>query len=111
MENMTGPLFLVEVANDANVAELKREVESQEKLPSDRLIFILDANPNRLIDDHDDGSGALLVDFGVQDWSHIYIFFLPIDDCSPHLSVFSFPDNLLESPSEFSSNTKKVTIL
>ncbi|KAK9922524.1 hypothetical protein M0R45_030986 [Rubus argutus] len=35
VENLTGTLFHVQVGNDATVADLKREIETQQKLPYD----------------------------------------------------------------------------
>lgn len=78
VENLTGTLFYIQLGNDATVAELKREIEAQEKLPCDRLILILDTNLG-CDPIHDDGGGVSLVDYGVQDGSHIYIFFNPLD--------------------------------
>ncbi|KAI4334113.1 hypothetical protein L6164_018844 [Bauhinia variegata] len=81
VENLTGALFYVQLDNDATVADLKREIETQQKLPRDRLILILDADADRstLINkEHEERSS--LVDCGVQDGSHIYIFFNPLDD-------------------------------
>ncbi|EXC23131.1 hypothetical protein L484_018262 [Morus notabilis] len=91
VENLTGTLFFIQVGNDATVAELKREIEAQENLPCDRLILILDANGNRPI--NDDGSGASLVDHGVRDGSHIFIFFNPLDDGSSQSRGFTLPDS------------------
>ncbi|KAF3443718.1 hypothetical protein FNV43_RR13408 [Rhamnella rubrinervis] len=79
VENLTGTLFYIQLGNDATVAELKREIEAQEKLPCDRLILVLDTNLG-CDPIHDDGGGASLVDYGVRDGSHIYIFFNPLDD-------------------------------
>ncbi|ONI22334.1 hypothetical protein PRUPE_2G122300 [Prunus persica] len=85
VENLTGTLFYVQVGDKGTVADLKREIEVQQKLPYDRLIFILDT------DDHDhhrchlikdDVDGVLLVDYGVQDGSHVYMFVNPLDDGS-----------------------------
>ncbi|PON93262.1 Ubiquitin domain containing protein [Trema orientale] len=93
VENLTGTLFYIQVGNDATVDDLKREIEAQEKLPSDRLILILDSNDNRPI--NNDGGGASLVDHGVHDGSHIYLFFNPLDDgpSSSHSFVFTLPDS------------------
>lgn len=94
VENLTGTLFYIQLGNDATVSELKREIEAQEKLPCDRLILIPDTNPCSPI--RDDDGGASLVDHGVQDGSHIYIFFIPLDendDASPPSFVFSSPDH------------------
>ncbi|BFG21472.1 hypothetical protein CerSpe_077460 [Prunus speciosa] len=99
VENLTGTLFYVQVGNKATVADLKREIEAQQKLPYDRLIFILDT------DDHDhhrsqlikdDVDGVLLVDYGVQDGSHVYMFVNPLDDGSTdHPFEFNWSDSLL----------------
>ncbi|CAB4286537.1 unnamed protein product [Prunus armeniaca] len=57
VENLTGSLFYVQVGNNATVADLKREIETQQKLPYDRMILILGADDHRLMmkDDGDDG--------------------------------------------------------
>ncbi|GMY18524.1 Ubiquitin domain containing protein [Fagus crenata] len=88
VENLTGTLFYIELGNDATLADLKKEIEDQQNLPSDRLILILDTNRSRRM--NDDGDGVSLVDCGVQDGSHIYLF--PLDDGSTHDVVFNWPD-------------------
>ncbi|KAL4620173.1 hypothetical protein ACB092_06G134700 [Castanea dentata] len=93
VENLTGTLFYIQVGNDATLADLKREIEAQQKLPCDRLILILNNNCSRLM--NVDGDGISLVDCGVQDGSHIYLFFIPLDDGSNQHFVFSWPDCLL----------------
>ncbi|KAJ6371890.1 hypothetical protein OIU77_002249 [Salix suchowensis] len=79
VEILTGTLFYIEVGNDATVADLKKEIGAQQKLPQDRLILFLDNKQTRLISDQDQGDGATLVDCGVRDGSHIYLFFDPVD--------------------------------
>lgn len=96
MEILTGTLFYIQVGNDATVADLKREIGDQQKLPHDRLILFLDNTQNRLIDE--DGDAAALVDCGVHDESHIYLFFNPLEDhgsSSTHHFVFNFTDSFL----------------
>ncbi|KAF9663277.1 hypothetical protein SADUNF_Sadunf17G0021500 [Salix dunnii] len=77
VEILTGTLFYIEVGNDATVADLKKEIGAQQKLPQDRLILFLDNKQTRLISE--EGDGATLVDCGVRDGSHIYLFFDPVD--------------------------------
>ncbi|XP_022136124.1 uncharacterized protein LOC111007894 [Momordica charantia] len=79
VENLTGSLFHIQVKDDATVSDLKAEISAHHNndLPSDRLIFIADDNPGRPISKDDDGFS--LVDCGVKDGSHIYIFFHPLD--------------------------------
>ena len=86
VENLTGTLFHVQIENNATVADLKREIETQQKLPYDRLILILHVDHHRSYTINDNGDGVSLVDYGVRDGSHIYIFFNPLDD---HASPFS----------------------
>ena len=93
IENLTGTLFYVQVGNDATVEDLKREIEAQLKLPCDRLILILDADCCPLMTR--DGEKESLVDCGIQDGSHIYLFFNPIDDEPTKHCVFTLPDLLL----------------
>ncbi|KAB1226350.1 hypothetical protein CJ030_MR1G020567 [Morella rubra] len=90
VESLTGTLFYIQVGNDATLADLKREIEAQQELPFDRLILILDTNCSLLMSD--DGDGVSLVHCGVQDGSHIYLFFSPLDDGSAHHSGFTLPD-------------------
>lgn len=92
VENLTGTLFYVEVGNEATVEDLKREIEAQAKLPCDRLIVIVDDVCWPLITKDDEKES--LVDFGIQDGSHVYIFFSPVDDESTKHFVFSLPDFL-----------------
>lgn len=79
-EILTGTLFYVEVDEDASVGDLKKEIAKQQKLPLDRLIIILDADQqqqqkqNCLLDKVEVG----LKEYGVQDGSHIYVFFEPL---------------------------------
>jgi len=93
IENLTGTLFYVQVGNDATVEDLKREIEAQLKLPCDRLILILDADCCPLMTKDEEKES--LVDIGIQDGSHIYLFFNPIDDESTKHCVFTLPDFLL----------------
>ncbi|KAF7823124.1 putative ubiquitin superfamily protein [Senna tora] len=75
VENLTGTLFYAQVGNDASVADLKREIEAHQKLPYHRLILILDSDRCPLMNEE-----SSLVDCGVQDGSHIYLFFYPLDN-------------------------------
>ncbi|KAK9284926.1 hypothetical protein L1049_024107 [Liquidambar formosana] len=87
VEIMTGTLFYIEVADDAMVADLKKEIEAQEKLPRDRLILIVyDDDHSRLMSE----SELPLVDYGVRDGSHIYLVFEPLDDGSTPLDSSLF---------------------
>ncbi|CAI8616087.1 unnamed protein product [Vicia faba] len=93
VENLTGTLFYVEVENDGTVEDLKREIEAQMKLPCDRLIIILDDICWPLITKDDEKES--LVNCGIQDGSHVYIFFIPVDDESTQHFVFTLPDFLV----------------
>lgn len=93
VENLTGTLFYIQVGNDATLADLKREIEAQQKLPFDRLILIRGTDLRPLMTD--DGDGVSLMDCGVQDGSHIYLFFNPLDDGSTHNFVFTWPESFL----------------
>lgn len=93
VENLTGTLFYVQVGNDATVQDLKREIEAQQKLPCDRLILVLDADQSPLMSKEEER--ATLVDCGVQDGSHIYLYFNPIDDEPNDQVMFTWPDSLL----------------
>ncbi|XP_022769598.1 uncharacterized protein LOC111313187 [Durio zibethinus] len=93
VEILTGNLFYIQVGNDATVGDLKKEIEAQENLPRDRMIMIVDhENQNHLITEED---GASLVGCGVQDGSHIYLFFNLLEAESPYHHVFTLPESLL----------------
>ena len=98
VEILTGNLFYIQVGNDATVGDLKKEIEAQENLPGDhrmrdRMILIVDhKNQNHLITEED---GASLVDCGVQDGYHIYLFFNLLEGESPYHQVFTLPESLL----------------
>ncbi|XP_038692571.1 uncharacterized protein LOC119990633 [Tripterygium wilfordii] len=91
VEILTGNLFYIQLGNDATVADLRREIGAQRNLPHDRLILIPDKNrchcDYMISRDHEDG--ASLVDCGIHDGSHIYLFFNPPDDGSNHQFVFT----------------------
>ncbi|KAL6521978.1 hypothetical protein OROMI_031855 [Orobanche minor] len=76
-EILTGSLFYVEIEEDATIQNLKSKIGNQEKLPTSRLILMLDADDERYLLGNDEFS---LKDYGVQDGSHIYIFFQLPDD-------------------------------
>ncbi|KAK7312725.1 hypothetical protein VNO77_36814 [Canavalia gladiata] len=93
VENLTGTLFYVQVDNDATVEDLKREIEVQQKFPCDRLILVLDADQSPFTSKEEEKTS--LVDCGVQDGSHIYLFISPLEDESNDHFVFTWPDCLL----------------
>ncbi|KAK4726142.1 hypothetical protein R3W88_031059 [Solanum pinnatisectum] len=70
---LTGTLFHIRVAKDTSVADLKKEISNQEKLPENRLILMLDTGHGDSIMLNDDEIS--LVDYGVKDGSHFYLFF------------------------------------
>ncbi|XVF20638.1 hypothetical protein REPUB_Repub12eG0018400 [Reevesia pubescens] len=93
VEILTGTLFDIQVGNDATVGDLKKEIETRENLPSDRMILIVDhKNGNHLITEED---GASLVECGVQDGSHIYLFFNLLEAESAYHHVFTLPEAFL----------------
>ncbi|KAJ7948172.1 putative Ubiquitin superfamily protein [Quillaja saponaria] len=91
LENLTGTLFYVQLGHDATVADLKRQIEAQQKLPCDRLILFLDNHSCLMNKEEEEIS---LVDCGVQEGSHIYLFINPLDDGSGNHFVFTCPDTL-----------------
>lgn len=97
MEILTGTLFYVQVENDATVADLKKEIESQQKLPCDRLILLLDDDESHLMMSQEQDEVSL-VECGVRDGSHIYLFFNPLDDWSSQHLAFTLPDSLSGLP-------------
>ncbi|KAK8569115.1 hypothetical protein V6N13_106988 [Hibiscus sabdariffa] len=94
VEIMTGSLFYVQVGDDATVNDLKKEIEAREDLASDRMILIADhKNRNKLITKEEDGTS--LVHCGVEDGSHIYLFFSPLSTESSYQHVFTSSESLL----------------
>lgn len=93
VEILTGPLFHVRLPDGATVSDLKKEICAQEKqLPQDRLILILDGGQvmtNYLMMCENE---VPLVEYGIGDGSHVYIFFtLPesADENDDHGSLIS----------------------
>ena len=78
VEILTGTLFYVQVSDNTTVADLKREIGDQENLPHDRLILVLSSNLSRLMNENE----LALIDYGVRDGSHVYLFFDPLNDGS-----------------------------
>ncbi|KAJ8749400.1 hypothetical protein K2173_018892 [Erythroxylum novogranatense] len=92
VEILTGALFYVQLNNDATFADLKRDIAAQQNLPHDRLILCLEnSQNNHLIIRHEEE--ASLIDFGIRDGSHIYLFFSPLDDGSVNDVVFANPEH------------------
>jgi len=70
---LTGTLFHIRVAKDTSVADLKKEISNQEKLPENRLILMLDTgHAESIILNEDEIS---LVDYVVTDGSHFNLLF------------------------------------
>ncbi|KAL7185739.1 hypothetical protein ACSBR2_027658 [Camellia fascicularis] len=78
VEILTGTLFYIQVSDNATVADLKREIVAQERLPHDRLVPILGNNLSHLMNDNE----LSLSDYGVRDGSHVYLFIDPVNDGS-----------------------------
>ncbi|OMO55542.1 hypothetical protein CCACVL1_27198 [Corchorus capsularis] len=78
VEILTGSLFNVEVGDDATLGDLKKEIATQQSLPEDRMMLMIGDDESRVVIDQEDG--AALVDCGVQDGCHVYLFFnLPLE--------------------------------
>ncbi|XP_047978623.1 uncharacterized protein LOC125220500 [Salvia hispanica] len=100
-EILTGNLFYVEVGEDATVADLKKAIGKQENLPGDRLILLLDAEERYSLDKDE----VFLKDYGVEDSSHIYVFFRPQENVAaasaspstPKESASSEPSHSMDS--------------
>lgn len=74
VEILTGPLFYVEVSDDATVSDLKLAIEAEKSsLDIERFILILGnkKDGNLRMDDDE----APVADYGVADGSHVYLFF------------------------------------
>ncbi|XP_043689427.1 uncharacterized protein LOC122640332 [Telopea speciosissima] len=119
IEALTGTLFYIQVEDNATVGDLKKEIETQEKLPKDRLILLHHfhdnhehGNPHN--NDHQNGLLMMmmmimvedtfsLVDYGVRDGSHIHLCFNTLDDdddddddaSSQYHLLFSVPDSFI----------------
>ncbi|KAI3412673.1 Ubiquitin-like domain-containing protein [Psidium guajava] len=78
VEILTGALFSADVPGEGTVADLKQEIGAQQKLPRDRLILLL-CGGDRSDPIKDDEDGARLVDVGIRDGSHVYLFFKLVD--------------------------------
>ncbi|GAB4825145.1 hypothetical protein Ancab_008020 [Ancistrocladus abbreviatus] len=76
VETLTGTQLHIELADDATVNVLKREIALRENLPHERLILYL-YDDHRVLLNNDDIS---LTQYGVQDSSLIYLFFHSLDD-------------------------------
>ena len=98
VEILTGKLFYIEVRANAMVADLKREIGAQENLPHDRLILVLSSNPSRLMNENE----LALVDYGVRDGSHVYLFFDPPNEgpSDDHSLLTSLDSNVLDLNSD-----------
>ncbi|XP_051150859.1 uncharacterized protein LOC127265196 [Andrographis paniculata] len=99
-EVLTGTSFYVEVGEDATVGDLKKEIGQQENLPVDRLTLMVGTDPCSMLDN----DIAPLEDYGIQESSHIYIFFEPVEHDSPSAS---FPQEATSSPNESISSSKE----
>ncbi|CAH9077943.1 unnamed protein product [Cuscuta europaea] len=90
VEILMGRVFDVQVEKDATVEDLKREICIQDERlrPENRLFFLMhldgDGDHCLMCDADGDGDGerclmcddeAPLVDYGVRDGSHVYLFF------------------------------------
>ncbi|CAL5391272.1 unnamed protein product [Camellia sinensis] len=91
VEILTGRLFYVQVGDNATVADLKREIGAQEKLPHDRLILICGTNLKHLMNQNE----LSLLDYGVHDGSLLYLFFAPLDDGSSNHLLLTSLDSIL----------------
>ena len=87
VEILTGKLFYVQIGDNATVLDLKKEIGAQEKLPDDRLILLL---CNNLMNENE----ALLVEYGVKDGSHLYLFFDSLKDGSSHQFLLSSSESI-----------------
>ncbi|KAM7277321.1 hypothetical protein ACFE04_019187 [Oxalis oulophora] len=95
VEILTGGFFYIELANGtgSTVGDLKKAIAAQENLPEDRMIFVLKDTEQQFSDDE-----TLLLDYGVQDESHMYLLFTmpdPID--TNHVLPSSVLDFVLDS--------------
>ncbi|KAI5656030.1 hypothetical protein M9H77_24823 [Catharanthus roseus] len=88
IEILTGRLFYIDVEDDATVADLKKKIGEQEKLPLDRLILVLHGHGNSLMIENE----LSLLDYGVCNGSLVYLFIEPADNGSSHF-LFASQDS------------------
>ncbi|KAF5178047.1 hypothetical protein FRX31_032359 [Thalictrum thalictroides] len=91
VEVLTGTLFYIQVDDGATIGDLKREIGVHEKVSLDR--FILVHHDHYLMDDN----GALVIDYGVQEGSHLHLCYTPTlddNDDDHHHFFFTIPDSL-----------------
>lgn len=91
VEIVTGGLFYIEVLNSAIVRDVKKKIESEENWKADSIILILkeeeeEHGMKQMILEDDE---KLLVEYGVKNGSHIYLFFNNL----PHCQEFEFSDD------------------
>ncbi|KAF9588082.1 hypothetical protein IFM89_007323 [Coptis chinensis] len=89
VEILTGTLFHIQVDDEATIGDLKREIGAHEKVSLDRFFLVHDDNQDCLM--HENGA---LVEYGIEDGSHVHLCFIPLDDESPHQIFFTLPDSL-----------------
>lgn len=71
VEVFTGPLFHLEVKDDATVGELKKEIAKQENLPREKMLLAQVTRDQQVMAN----DAARLTDYGVRDGSLICIYF------------------------------------
>ncbi|CAK9153374.1 unnamed protein product [Ilex paraguariensis] len=91
VEILTGKLFYIHIGDEATAADLKREIGTQENLPQDRLILIFGDDPSHLMNENE----LTLVYYGIEDGSHVHLFFDPLDEGSSHHFLSSSQDPIL----------------
>lgn len=82
-----GKLFYIQVGNNATVLDLKKKIGAQEKLPVDRLILLM---YEKLMNENE----SSLVDYGVEDGSHLYLFFDTLKDGLTHQSPLTTSESV-----------------
>ncbi|CAH1426286.1 unnamed protein product [Lactuca virosa] len=87
VEILMGKLFYIQVGNNATVLDLKKEIGAQEKLPVDRLILLM---YEKLMNENE----SSLVDYGVEDGSHLYLFFDTLKDGLTHQSPLTTSESV-----------------
>ncbi|XP_010543074.1 PREDICTED: uncharacterized protein LOC104816105 [Tarenaya hassleriana] len=78
VEIVTGTYMVKEVSENATVRNLKEEIAAELNLPAKRLILLVGENESRrVVMDYEDE--VSLLDLGVSDGSHMYLFFKHLD--------------------------------
>ncbi|KAJ8620701.1 hypothetical protein MRB53_029230 [Persea americana] len=78
IEILTGRFLHVDIDESAILGDLKKEIAVQEAIPEHRVILVHSNGCHLMMDDQ-----KSLSDYGVQEGSHIYLFFTTVQPTTP----------------------------